>query len=117
MPFQMRDETAGVNILYVDNANQMGLGSLPINGQALTVQGNGFINLFGDLGTGVMVPGSQDGYEGTLTSGGFTAVVTIITTQQPIVTFPTTTVTTTEVTTTEIVFATPSGFLMSYSIW
>jgi hypothetical protein len=124
MPFQMRDETAGINILYVDNSNQMGLGSLPVNGQALTVQGNGFINQFGDLGSGVMGPGSQSGYEGSVAPGGFTAVVTISTVQQPVTTFPSAgqpgnSVTVSSITTTEVVFALPSGYSTSitYSIW
>jgi hypothetical protein len=124
MPFQMRDETAGVNILYVDNSNQMGLGSLPVNGQALTVQGNGFISQFGDLGSGVMGPGSQSGYEGSVAPGGFTAVITISTVQQPITTFPSgglpgSSISATSITTTQVVLALPSGYSSSvtYSIW
>jgi hypothetical protein len=118
MAFQMRDETAGINIMYVDNSNQMGLGSLPVNGQALTVHGNGFINQFGDLGSGVMVPGTQSGYEGSVSPGGFTAVITISTAQQPIATIPGG-ITATSITTTEVVLALPSGFSSSitYSIW
>jgi len=117
MAFQMRDETAGINILYVDNANQMGLGSLPVNGQALTVTGNGFINAFGDLGDGTMGPGTQSGYEGSVAPGGFTAVVTISTNQQPIATYDGQVVAT-SITTTEVVLALPSGgFSVNYSIW
>jgi hypothetical protein len=119
MAFQMRDETAGVNILYVDNSNQMGLGSLPVNGQALTVQGNGFIDQYGDLGSGVMGPGTTSGYEGTIAPGGFTAVITISTAQQPIATYPSSGITATSITTTQVVLALPSGYSSSitYSIW
>ena len=118
MAFQMRDETAGINILYIDNSNQMGLGSLPVNGQALTVTGNGFIDQFGDLGDGVMPPGTQSGYEGTVAPGGFNAVITISTAQQPVATIQGG-VTATSITTTEVVLAFPSGFSSSitYSIW
>jgi hypothetical protein len=117
MPFQMRDETAGVNILYVDNSNQMGLGSLPVNGQALTVQGNGFINQFGDLGSGVLGPGGQIGYEGVFAPGAFSAVVTISTTQQPTVS---STIPPISITTTQVAFLTPGNTVSStinYSIW
>lgn len=44
MAFVLKDETAGIDIMYVDNANQMGLGSLPVNGQALTVNSYGLIS-------------------------------------------------------------------------
>jgi hypothetical protein len=115
MPFQMRDETAGIDILYVNNANQMGLGSLPGNSQSLTVNGTGFVNEFGDLGDGLMGPGSQQGYEGVVAAGGFTASITISTAQQPTVT---STTATQSITTTVVVFLTPSGTLsVTYSIW
>jgi hypothetical protein len=117
MAFQMRDETAGINIMYVDNANQMGLGSLPVNGQALTIDGSEFINAFGDLGAGSMGPGTQSGYEGSVSPGGFTAVITISTNQQPIATFNGQVVAT-SITTSEVVLALPSGvFSVTYSIW
>ncbi len=117
MPFQMRDETSGVDILYIDNANQMGLGSLPVNGQALTVGGNGFLNQDGDLGNGVLNPGAQAGFEGIVTasgSGGFSVVVTISTAQQPTVT---SNAPVSSITTRTVVFLTSAGFVVNYSIW
>lgn len=39
MPFRFRDETAGRDLFYCDNAGQLGLGSLPNSDQALTVLG------------------------------------------------------------------------------
>lgn len=115
MSFQLRDETDGIDIMYVDNANQMGLGSLPVNSQAIAVNGTGFISIDGDLGEGVIVPGSQSGYEGLLTPGGGNAVVTISTAQQPTVT---STVPPISITTQTVVFSTASGGIQTnYSIW
>lgn len=114
MPFQMTDVTAGINILYIDNAGQLGLGSLPVNGQALTVQGNGFVNQEGNLGNGVLTPGGQYGFEGIFTPGAYTATITISTTQQPIAT---STAPITSLTTTTIAFLTTSGISVTYSAW
>jgi hypothetical protein len=44
MAFQIKDETSGQDILYVDNSNQMGLGALPVNGEALTIGGTGILS-------------------------------------------------------------------------
>lgn len=85
MAFQIRDVTDNLDLMYVDNSNQMGLGSLPVNGQALTIQGNGFVNQAGDLGDSILGPGGQVGYEGAFAPGAISAVVTISTTQQPTV--------------------------------
>jgi hypothetical protein len=115
MAFQLRDETAGIDIMYVNNANQMGLGSLPVNGQALGVNGSGFLSIDGDLGAGVMGPGSQAGYEGLLTPSGGNAVVTISTAQIPTVT---STVPPVSITTQTVVFSTAGGGITTnYSIW
>ncbi len=115
MAFQLRDETAGIDILYVDNSNQMGLGSLPVNSQAIAVNGTGFLSIDGDLGQGVIAPGTQAGYEGLLTPSGGNAVVTISTTQQPTVT---STVPPVSITTQTVVFSTASGGIQTnYSIW
>ncbi|WP_213805765.1 hypothetical protein [Granulicella sp. dw_53] len=87
MPFQLRDETGGFNVMYVDNANQMGLGSLPNGGVALTVQGNSLLSQSGNFGCGVLVAGSQAGYEGAVFApANGTATVAISAAQQPTVT-------------------------------
>ena len=86
MPFQMRDETAGVNILYVDNSNQMGLGSLPISGQQLTVQGAGVVTIGGDFGCGVLGAGATAPVEGSISiPANSTATVPIVVTDIPTV--------------------------------
>ena len=117
MAFQMRDETAGIDIMYVNNSNQMGLGSLPVNGQAITVQGSGFLDPSGNLGSGVLTPGSQAGYEGSFAPGTFSATVTISTSQQPTVS---SSIPPISVTTTAVSFLTPGGQVtttITYSIW
>jgi hypothetical protein len=58
MPFQMRDETAGVNILYIDNSGNAGLGSLPNSGQSLSVQGTSVVNNSGLFAAGLAGIGS-----------------------------------------------------------
>jgi len=44
MSFQMKDETAGLDILYIDNSGNMGLGGLPTNSQAITIGANGVVS-------------------------------------------------------------------------
>jgi hypothetical protein len=116
MSFQLRDETAGIDIMFVNNSNQMGLGSLPVNSQALTVNGNGFLNQFGNLGQNILNPGGQLGYEGSVLSGGSTVTVTISTTQLPTVSA---TAPASGITVTQITFLTQSGVgqQVNYSIW
>jgi len=87
MPFQMRDETAGIDILYIDNSGNAGLGSIPNGGQYLTVQGQNFISTSAQLGDGVLVPGSQAGYEGVVSiPANSTANIAISASQSPTVT-------------------------------
>jgi hypothetical protein len=86
MSFQIRDETAGINILYVDNSNQMGLGSLPNAQQQLTVQGRSLVSVIGGFGCGMLPPGGQAGAEGSVfVQAGGQAVVFLSTVQIPTV--------------------------------
>jgi hypothetical protein len=114
MSFQIMDLTSGVPILFIDNNGNMGLGSLPANSQSLTVNGTGFTNEFGDIGSGLLGPGSPNGMEGSATATGFTASITISTLQQPTVTAS---VPTQSITETVVVFLTSSGLQVTYSIY
>lgn len=59
MPFQMRDETAGFDVLYIDNAGQVGLGSLPNSGAGVTVKGNSLLSPAGAfIAAGIASPGT-----------------------------------------------------------
>lgn len=87
MAFQIKDETAGVNILYIDNSNQMGFGSLPNAQQQLTVQGKSLVSLGGGFGCGMLPPGGQAGLEGSVfVAAGGDATVFLTTAQIPTVT-------------------------------
>jgi hypothetical protein len=87
MPFQIKDETAGVVILYIDNSNQMGFGSLPNAAQQLTVQGRSLVSLGGGFGCGMLPPGGQAGLEGSVfVVAGGNATVFLTTAQLPTVT-------------------------------
>lgn len=58
MPFQMRDETAGINILYIDNSGNAGLGSVSNGGASLAVQGTSIVNNSGQFASGLAGIGS-----------------------------------------------------------
>lgn len=64
MPFQMRDETASQNILYVNDDGSLGLGSLPVSAESFSVDGLGVVNYDGQFSAGMLGPGAQKGYEG-----------------------------------------------------
>jgi hypothetical protein len=87
MPFQIKDETAGVVLLYIDNSNQMGFGSLPNAQQQLTVQGRSLVSLGGGFGCGMLPPGGQAGLEGSVfVAAGGQATVFLTASQIPTVT-------------------------------
>ena len=67
MAFVLKDETAGIDIMYVDNANQMGLGSLPVNGQALTIGGAGILSPAAVFQGRIAVPGVPAASTGSIT--------------------------------------------------
>jgi hypothetical protein len=113
----MRDETAGVNILYVDNSNQMGLGSLPIAGQQLTVQGSGVVTIGGTFACDVLGPGATAPVEGSISiPANSTATVPIVVNDIPTVgaDAPAVAISSSSVTFSN---ATGSPRTMQYSIW
>jgi hypothetical protein len=79
MPFQMFDVTAGIPILYIDNAGNMGLGSLPSNSQAITVGNAGIVSPLAIFTGLIAVPGVPLAQTGSIliapaSSGGITVV-------------------------------------------
>jgi hypothetical protein len=87
MPFRFRDETAGQDLIYIDNAGQLGLGSLPNSGQQITVRGIGVLDPAARFANGMLIPGAQSAYEGTIfVPGNGSASVSITVGQIPTVT-------------------------------
>jgi hypothetical protein len=114
MPFKFRDETAGRDLLYIDNAGQLGLGSLPNSGQALTVLGISVLSPDARLQDGMLRAGAPAAYSGSVSAPvGTSATVAISTTQNPTVT---STVNPDSITTTAVVFP-GNGSSTTYSIW
>jgi hypothetical protein len=117
MPFQIKDETAGRVLFFIDNAGQLGLGSLPNNGQKITVLGASVLDSDARFADGTLKPGVPAAYYGQLSIPAYgSANVAISTAQAPSVTstYPATIVTTSSVT-----FANSAGSAVTnnYSIW
>jgi hypothetical protein len=66
MPLIMRDETAGIDILYIDNAGQIGLMGSASAGQALAFAGFGVISGTYFLADSIAGPGSPSPLAGTV---------------------------------------------------
>jgi hypothetical protein len=114
MPFRFRDETAGRDLFYVDNAGQLGLGSLPNSGQALTVLGVSVLDPSARFADGMLRAGSPAAFTGSVSAPpGFSATVSINTTQIPTVT---SSVNATSISTSAVVFP-GTGSSNNYSIW
>jgi hypothetical protein len=83
MPFVMKDETAGVFILYIDNGGLIGLMGSANAGQALAFAGVGVITSGAYMANGIAKPGSPSALTGTIvipvnSSGSVTYSVTQI---------------------------------------
>jgi hypothetical protein len=117
MPFVMRDETAGINIVYIDNAGQLGLGSLPNSGQQITVQGNSLVSTSGNFACGGMPPGVQRAIEGSVSVPAGGSVTVAVSTSQPATVSAA--LRTSTVNNSEIVFVndSPNSVQNTYSIW
>ena len=114
MPFVMRDETAGRDLLYVDNAGQVGLGSLPNSGQALTVLGESVLSPDARFPDGMLRAGAPAAYRGVVSApAGASVTVTISTVQNPTVT---SSINASSITTTAVTFP-GTGTSNNYSIW
>jgi hypothetical protein len=117
MAFQIRDETAGIHILYVNNSNEMGLGSLPIAGKQLAVQGDGVVTIGGDFGCGVLGVGATAPIEGSIAiPPNSTATVPLAVNDIPTVGADAPAV---EVSSSKVTFSNSTGSTrtISYSIW
>jgi len=87
MPFRFRDVTAGRDLFYVDNAGQLGLGSLPNSGQAITVLGISVLDPSARFADGLLRPGAPAAYQGVVSvPPGGSVSVAISATQNPTVT-------------------------------
>ncbi|WP_433963673.1 hypothetical protein [Tunturiibacter gelidiferens] len=117
MSFQLRDETAGIDIMFVNNSNQMGLGSLPVNGQALTVNSFGIVSPLAIFGNLLAVPGVPLANTGSvnISPGGSTGI-TVVSIVVPTVTASQAP---SSVTTTTITWTNASGFTITvtYGTW
>lgn len=117
MPFQIKDETVGRVLFFIDNAGQLGLGGLPNNGQKITVLGESVLSNDARFQDGTLKPGVPAAYYGQLSIPAYgSANVAISTAQAPSVTstYPASTVTSSSVT-----FANSAGsdVTNTYSIW
>jgi hypothetical protein len=114
MPFRFRDETAGRDLVYIDNAGQLGLGSLPNSGQALTVLGASVLDPSARFADGMLRAGSPAAFTGVVTTPvGGSVTVAITTAQNPTVT---STVNAASVSTSQVTFP-GTGSPNNYSIW
>lgn len=66
MPFVMKDETANVYILYIDNNGLIGLMGSANAGQALSFAGVGVITSGAYMANGIAKPGSPSPLTGTI---------------------------------------------------
>jgi hypothetical protein len=66
MPFVMKDETANVFILYIDNSGLIGLMGSANSGQALAFAGVGVITSGAYMANGIAKPGSPSPLTGTI---------------------------------------------------
>ena len=66
MSFLIKDETAGVNVLYIDYSGQVGIMGSSNAGQALTFAGVGVISTGATFASGVGQAGSPSPLQGTV---------------------------------------------------
>jgi hypothetical protein len=66
MPLIVRDETAGVDVIYIDNAGNVGLMGSANAGQALAFAGFGVVSGTYFLSDGIAGPGSPSPLAGTV---------------------------------------------------
>lgn len=117
MAFQIKDETSGQDILYVNDSNQMGLGALPVNGQALTIGGTGVLSPAAVFQGQLAVPGVPASMTGSIAIiPGTSASVSVVYIQIPTCTSsqPATGVSTTSVVWTNTNTVT---ITVTYSLW
>jgi hypothetical protein len=118
MPLILRDETAAVDVLYFDNAGQVGIMGSANAGQALSFAGVGVISNDAWISAGAAPAGSSSPLAGTIvipisgSSGVFYGVP-----QPPSVTSPTAPATVTTTETTWNNSSTTSTLTVPYNIW
>lgn len=117
MAFQIKDETSGQDLMYINDSNQVGLGALPVNGQALSIGGTGILSPAAIFTGELVVPGVPASMTGSIAIiPGTSASVGIVYIQIPTCTSsqPATGVSTTSVVWTN---STTVTITVTYSLW
>ncbi|RZU39321.1 hypothetical protein BDD14_0690 [Edaphobacter modestus] len=117
MAFQISDLTAGRILFYIDNAGQLGLGALPVQGQQIAVLGAAVLDTNARFPDGSLRPGCPAAYFGSLVvPAGGSASVNVSVAAPPAVS---STVTPSAVTNSAVTFPNPNGFDVTnnYNIW
>lgn len=115
MPFLLRDETAGVDVIYIDNTGQLGIMGSANSGQALSFQGIGVVNTDAMISPGLAGPGTPSPFTGSIVIPvGGSASVNYSLPQIPTVNADSTP---DSVTTTSATFTGTAGQNISYKIW
>jgi hypothetical protein len=115
MAFLLRDETAGVDVLYFDNTGQLGIMGTSNAGQALSFQGLGVINTDTMISPGLAGPGTPSPFAGTVVIPvGGSVSVNYTLPQIPTVNADSDP---SSVTTTSATFTGTSGQNVTYKIW
>jgi hypothetical protein len=66
MAFQIADVTSGQILFYIDNAGQLGLGALPVQGQKIAVLGAAVLDANARFADGSLRPGCPAAYFGSI---------------------------------------------------
>lgn len=118
MAFILKDETAGVNILYFDNSGNLGIMGSANAGQALSLAGQGIISSGATFANSIAQSGSRSALAGTIVVPiNSSATVNYSVPQVPAVTAD---VVPSSVSTTQTVFTNPSttaDATYGYNIW
>jgi hypothetical protein len=66
MPFLLKDETAGVDVIYIDNSGHAGIMGSANAGQALSFQGIDVVSTDAMISPGLAGPGTPSPFAGTI---------------------------------------------------
>lgn len=66
MPFILKDETAGVNVIYIDDSGNLGIMGSANAGQMLSFAGLGLVTSSSYVSNGVATPGTASPLAGTI---------------------------------------------------
>jgi hypothetical protein len=115
MSFILKDETANVDVLYIDYSGQVGIMGSANSGQALTFAGVGVISTGATFASGVGQAGSPSSLEGTVViPAGVNTSINYSYPQPPSVSSDLAPI---AVTTTATTFYSAGSRTVSYNIW